>query len=84
MVGVIFWAVDVCFMYKYLCTGTDAKGTVTVSWFSGFESLSYNREDDATEATRRHLENLVSDLTCVMLIAREESLYACPLSPILC
>lgn len=45
MVGVIFWAVDVCFMYKYLCTGTDAKGTVTVSWFSGFESLSYNRED---------------------------------------
>jgi len=62
MVGGIYWIVCGCFVYMcvyiYVCTGKDVKGTLTIDcWLSGFESLSYNRNDDANQTARGHLQS---------------------------
>lgn len=94
MVCGIYWTVCSCFVYIcisvyiWVCTGGDVKGRLTIDcWLSGFESLSYNGDNDANETARGHLQSLVSDFTYILLIAgdskaipRKESLCVCPVS----
>lgn len=87
------WLFCVCiYIHIYVRTGRGAKGTLIIDcWLSVFESLSYNRDDNANQTARGHIQSLVSDFTYMLLIAGnskaipgKESLYTCPVSHIIC